>query len=116
MGTLWQDIRYAVRLLARSPGLAAVVVLILAVGMGANTAVFSVVNAVILRPLPYPDARRLVALSEQPRAEPTHTLHGRFLSWREQSQVFEQMGAYWGFHHCWAGDSCRMKISPARNG
>jgi predicted permease len=96
MGTLWQDIRYAGRMLARSPGLAVVVVLILAVGIGANTAVFSVVNAVILRPLPYPDAGRLVALSERPRAEPTHTLHGRFLSWREQNQVFEQMGAYWG--------------------
>jgi putative ABC transport system permease protein len=99
MGTLWQDIRYAARLLARSPGLAVVVVLILAVGIGANTAVFSVVNAVILRPLPYPDAGRLVALSEQPRAELTHTLHGRFLSWREQNQVFEQMGVYWGCRH-----------------
>jgi putative ABC transport system permease protein len=99
MGILWQDIRYAVRLLARSPGLGIVVVLILSVGIGANTAVFSVVNAVILRPLPYPDAGRLVALSEQPRAEPTHTLHARFLSWRAQNQVFEQMGAYWGCRH-----------------
>ncbi|MCL5280137.1 MAG: ABC transporter permease [Planctomycetes bacterium] len=99
MGILWQDIRYAGRMLTRSPGLAVVVILILAVGIGANTAVFSVVNAVILRPLPYPDAGRLVALSEQPRAELTYTLHGRFLSWRAQNQVFEKMGAYWGCRH-----------------
>jgi putative ABC transport system permease protein len=90
-------------MLARSPALAVVVVLILAVGIGANTAVFSVVNTVILRPLPYPDAGRLVALSEQPRAEPTHTLHARFLSWRAQNPVFEQMGAYWGCRHYMKG-------------
>ena len=96
MAILWQDIKYLGRMLARSPGFAAIVVLILAVGIGATTAVFSVVNAVLLRPLPYPNARGLVALYEQPRAEPTNPLHGRFLLWRRQNQVFEQMGVYWG--------------------
>jgi putative ABC transport system permease protein len=96
MGTLWQDIRYGLRRLGGNPGFAVVVVLILAVGIGANTAVFSVVNAVILRPLPYPDGGRLVALCERRRTEATYTLHGRFLLWREQNQVFEHMAAYSG--------------------
>jgi putative ABC transport system permease protein len=93
MGTLWQDIRYGLRRLGENPGFAAVVVLILAVGIGANTAVFSVVNAVILRPLPYADADRLVTLYERPRTLELATLHARFLLWREQSQVFEHMAA-----------------------
>ncbi|OHB65274.1 MAG: hypothetical protein A2Y77_00635 [Planctomycetes bacterium RBG_13_62_9] len=96
MGTLWQDIRFALRMLATSPGFALVVVLILALGIGANTAVFSVVNAVVLRPLPYADAGRLVTLMERPRNVETGPVHGRFLLWREQNQVFEQMAAYSG--------------------
>ena len=89
MTIVWQDIKYAGRMLARSPGFAAIVVIILAVGIGANTAVFSVVNAVILRPLPYADAHRLVALLERPRTRETPPVHGRLLLWRQQNQVFE---------------------------
>ncbi len=65
MGALWQDLRYGLRTLGKSPGFAGVVILILAIAIGANTAVFSVVNAVALKPLPYRDADRIVTLWEQ---------------------------------------------------
>jgi putative ABC transport system permease protein len=94
--TLWHDVRYGLRLLAGSPGFAVVVILILAVGIGVNTAVFSVVNAVLLRPLPYAQAQRLVTLMERPEKIETATVHDRFLRWREQNQVFDHMAGYSG--------------------
>jgi putative ABC transport system permease protein len=95
MGTLWQDIRYGLRMLARTPGFTAIVLVILAVGIGANTAVFSVVNAVILRPLPYKDAPRLVCLYQHTQWGDFPPPHAGFLFCRELNQVFEQVAAFW---------------------
>jgi putative ABC transport system permease protein len=88
--TVWQDLRYGARTLRKSPGFTAVVVLTLALGVGANTAVFSVVNAVLLRPLAYRDPSRLVTVLHDGWAP---VAPANFLDWREQSRSFESMAA-----------------------
>ncbi|MEJ7576820.1 MAG: ABC transporter permease [Pyrinomonadaceae bacterium] len=94
MNTLWQDIRFAVRMLLKNPGITAVVVLVLALGIGANTTIFSVVNAVLLRPLPYEDPDRLVRLSEDSPQVPEMSIsYPNFLDWREQNGVFSSIAA-----------------------
>ena len=94
MKSLGQDLRYAARVLWKSPGVSAVAVVALALGIGANTAIFSVVNAVLLRPLPYRDAERLVRLSEQSEKLPQMSVSfPNFVDWRAQASVFEQMAA-----------------------
>lgn len=96
LGNLWQDLRYGLRLIRKNPAFSLVVVLTLAVGIGANTAIFSVVNAVMLRSLPFKDPDRLVRLNESnpERGWPTFSVsHPNFLDWREHNQTFTAMAA-----------------------
>ena len=95
MPTFLQDLRYALRMLTKNAGFAVVAVLTLALGIGANTAIFSVVNAVLLRPLPYPEPSRLVFLGEWSKEVPEMSISmANFNDWRAQNDVFESMAPY----------------------
>src|SRR6478672_8433584 len=95
MQTLWQDIKFGTRMLLKNPGITAIVILALALGIGANTAIFSVVNSVLLRPLPYEQADRLVFLNEKsPVLDEMSISYPNFEDWRAQNQSFEHIGVY----------------------
>src|ERR1700684_2763510 len=99
MGTLMQDMRYGIRMLSKNPGFAIIAVLTLALGIGANTAIFSVVNAELLRPLPFRDSSRLVSVAtanSRMHSSNASTSYPDFMDWRSQNQVFEKMAAYTG--------------------
>ena len=96
MHNLWQDLRYGFRTMLRNPGVTAVAVIALALGIGANTAIFSVVNAALLRPLPFEEPDRLVAIFETflPSGQGTVSVPD-LKDWREQNQAFDHIEVYW---------------------
>src|SRR5437016_4458821 len=97
MGTLFKDIRFGVRSLLKRPGFTATAVITLALGIGANTAIFSVVNTLLLRPLPFKEPARLVQVWEANYKRGRNKMEAsypNFADWRDQNQVFEQIAAY----------------------
>ena len=118
MGTLIQDLRYGVRMLWKSPGFTIVAVLTLALGIGANTAIFSVVNGVLLRPLPFRDPSRLVLIAEKSSFPIISTSYENYLDWRDQSHSFESMEATRGssITLTGAGEPERLNVRMATAG
>jgi putative ABC transport system permease protein len=117
IGALLQDLRYGLRILLKKPGFTAVAVLALALGIGANTAIFSVVNAVLLRPLPFKEPERLVMVWEhnRPRGRTTNVINpGNFLDWRDQNTVFEQMASFYDDQLNLTGDAAHPEEVPVQ--
>lgn len=94
-GDLWQDLRYGTRMLRWQPGFAAAAILTLGLGLGANSAIFALVDATLLRPLPFPNPDRLVMMRERTEASRRSNVSPlNLLDWRERARTFDAMGAF----------------------
>src|SRR5918997_6947120 len=112
MNTLIQDLSYGLRMLMKHPGVTAIAVLTLALGIGANTAIFSVVSAVLLNPLPYKDPDRLVSLWENvPQHGRWRAAPANFLDWKKQNTVFQDVAAFGGATATLTGDGDPEQLS-----
>ena len=112
MSTLLHDLRYAARMLAKSPAFAIAAVLTLALGIGASTALFSVVNGVLLSPLPYPDAGRLTAIYDHsPEFEHAPVSYLNFLDWQRDSKSFSSMAIYRNQDYSFTGAQPAERVS-----
>jgi putative ABC transport system permease protein len=119
---LLQDIRYGIRTLAKNPGFTAVAVLTLALGIGANTAIFSVVENLLLRPLPYPQPERLLEIANTylPQIPKAGLSPGDYVDWRRQNASFSEMGTYakilQGFNLSGEGEPQRVQAAYVDSG
>ena len=115
MNTLIQDLQYGWRMLLKHPGVTAIALITLALGIGANTAIFSVVNAVLLNPLPYREPDRLVSIWEN---VPTHgkwrAAPANFFDWKKQNNVFDDMAAFGGATATLTGDGDPVQLTGTR--
>src|SRR5437867_8825403 len=115
METLFQDLRYGFRMLLKRPGFTAVAVLALALGIGANSAIFSVVNTILLRPLPYQKPDQLVWVWDvQTQIDKTPASYPEYLDWRDQSRAFEQLSAFYRTNLNLTGAGEPERIQSAR--
>src|SRR5580765_2799784 len=99
MRTFWQDLQYGLRMLGNRPGFTIVAALSLALGIGANTVIFSLINTTLLRPLPYPDAGRLVMIWSAPlnsKDQLNGVMAPNYVAFREKAQSFQAMGGLRG--------------------
>src|ERR1700722_4862784 len=118
MGTLLNDLRYAARMMGKNPGFTLIAVITLALGIGANTAIFSVVNAVLLRPLQFRDPSRLVIVAEKSPYPLISTSYENWQDWRAQSHSFESVEAvrFATIALTGAGDPERLNVHMATYG
>ncbi|HYO90155.1 MAG TPA: ABC transporter permease, partial [Pyrinomonadaceae bacterium] len=117
MKAVLQDLRYAARMMMKKPGVTFIAVLALALGIGANTAIFSVVNSVLLKPLPYPESEQLVrvgGINLKTGKGPGTFSPADFYDWRERSRVFESLSAYDGWSPSLTGVGEPERITAAR--
>jgi putative ABC transport system permease protein len=113
MRTLWQDVRFGIRVLFKSPGFTAVAVLAVALGVAANTAIFSVVNAVLLEPLPYKEPGRLVMVWESNVQNDLHqnsVSPANLIDWKEQTTVFDDMAGFFDRRTNLTGDGDPVEL------
>src|SRR6266853_1888934 len=122
MDNLLQDIRYGLRALAKNTSFTAVATLTLALGIGANTAIFSVVESLLLRSLPYPQPEQLVEIwnTYLPQVPKAGLSPGDYADWRRQNASFSEMGTYYevsqGFNLSGDGEPQRVQVSCADSG
>jgi predicted permease len=112
MTTIWNDLKYGLRMLGKAPGFAALAVLTLAIGIGANTAIFSVIHSVLMEPLPYPHPEQLVQIFETfPNTDRNAVSGGAFKDWREHSSRFAHLAVYEETQRNLTGDGTPQRVS-----
>jgi predicted permease len=110
MAGFYQDVRYAMRMLRKNPGFSALVVLTLALGIGANAALFSVVNGVLLNPLPYPEPEQLAALNQRSNSGTNAISYPNFLDWQKENHTFSAMAVSRGSSFALVGTSAAERV------